>query len=284
MTAPDPVEVARGQALFATNCAACHGAGARGDGPVAASLRRPPADLAAGHSLQHSDDDYAYWIENGIEGTDMPPFAGKLGEGEVRDVIAYVRSLQQTALLARDAPGAEGCTVAPRTLEGITALGQGEAPVEPPNATETGGEPADAATIAEVTATAREMVACSNAGDILRRLALYSDNRLRYAYPDGPTKALVAIAAQPLPLALADRVALLGVEDVRVLPDGRVIARVKVDNPAMHSHDPNVAAAAAQQEAARLIFVKQNGRWLVDETRREAPQSNVSPSAGSPGP
>jgi hypothetical protein len=247
-------------------------------------LRRPPADLVAGHSLQHTDDDYAWWIENGIEGTDMPPFGDKLDGGDVRDVIAYLRSMQQTALLARDAPGAEGCTVAPRTLEGIAALGQGEAPAEPPNATEAGGEAADAATVAEITTTAREMVACSNAGDILRRLALYSDDRLRYAYPDGPTKALKAIAAQPLPLALPDRVALLGVEDVSVLPDGRVSARVKVDNPAMHSHDPNVAAAAAQQEAARLIFVKDDGRWLVDETRREAPQSDASPITGTPTP
>jgi mono/diheme cytochrome c family protein len=34
-----------GQALYTTHCASCHGTGARGDGPVAASLRVPPADL-----------------------------------------------------------------------------------------------------------------------------------------------------------------------------------------------------------------------------------------------
>jgi mono/diheme cytochrome c family protein len=34
-----------GRALFMTYCASCHGASARGDGPVALSLRVRPADL-----------------------------------------------------------------------------------------------------------------------------------------------------------------------------------------------------------------------------------------------
>jgi mono/diheme cytochrome c family protein len=34
-----------GRAAFLRHCAACHGQGGRGDGPVAASLRAPPADL-----------------------------------------------------------------------------------------------------------------------------------------------------------------------------------------------------------------------------------------------
>lgn len=38
-------EAARGRALFMEHCASCHGAGARGDGPVAASLRDFPGDL-----------------------------------------------------------------------------------------------------------------------------------------------------------------------------------------------------------------------------------------------
>lgn len=280
LAAPDPAAVVRGEGLFAQNCALCHGAGGGGDGPGAASLSRPPADLTGGHSLGHSDEDYADWIENGIEGTEMPAFAGALDKADIRDVFAYVRSAQRTALLARDAPGPESCTVAPRTLEEISALANGAPLEEPPNATESEGEPADEATVAAITATARELVARSNAGDILRRLALYSDNRLRFAYPDGPTRALESIAAEPLPLAANERVTLLGVEDARVLDDGRVSARVAVDNPALHSHDPTVAAAAAQQEAARLIFVQENGRWRVDETRREDAEPNATPIAG----
>jgi copper transport protein len=279
----DPAAIVRGEALFSQNCALCHGADARGNGPGAASLTRPPADLTAGHSLMHTDDDYAYWIENGIEGTDMPAFGEELEEGEVRDVIAYLRSVQQTALLARDAPGPDECTVSPRTLEEFQTLAQAPAPAEPPDASETGGEPVDEATRAAIAGAARELVACSNAGDILRRLALYSDDRLRFAYPDGPTRALESIAKSPLPLSEAERVALVSVDDVRQLADGRVSALVTVDNPASHSHDPQTAATASQQEVARLIFIQESGRWRIDETRREDTKSNATPIAGPDG-
>jgi copper transport protein len=283
LAALDPAAVVRGESLFAQNCALCHGAGGRGDGPSAASLTRPPADLTTGHAIPHSDDDYAYWIEHGIEGTDMPAFGQELADGQVQDVIAYIRSLQQTALLARDAPGPDECTVTPRTLEEFETLAQEPAPEEPPDASETGGEPVDEETRAEIAATARELVACSNAGDILRRLALYSDARLRFAYPDGPTRALEMIAESPLPLSEAERVALVSVDDVRQLADGRVSARVTVDNPASHSHDPQTAATASQQEVARLIFIQEAGRWRVDETRREELTSNATPTAGPNG-
>jgi copper transport protein len=283
LAAIDPAAVVRGKDLFAQNCAVCHGADARGNGPGAVSLAVKPANLTAGHALAHTDDDYAYWITNGIEGTGMPGSVSKLGDSQIRDVIAYLRSLQQTALLARDAPGAEQCTVQPRTLQEIADLAKLPAPAEPPNATEAeSGKPADAATAQAIAATARELVACSNAGDILRRLGLYSDERLRFAYPDGPTKALEAIAKTPLPLGLADRVALVSVEDVRQLPDGRVSARVIVDNPANHSHSPN-AVNVSTQEAARLIFVQEDGQWRVDETRTEVITGNAPPIASPSG-
>ncbi len=42
--APAP-EVTRGQALYGQYCTVCHGAGGRGDGPLAAELPVAPADL-----------------------------------------------------------------------------------------------------------------------------------------------------------------------------------------------------------------------------------------------
>ena len=281
LTALDPVAVSRGEQLFAQNCVVCHGPGAKGDGPGAASLSSVPADLTGGHSLMHSDEDYSYWVENGIAGTDMPAFGDTLDQDQIRDVVAYVRSLQQGTLLARNAPGPEACTVEPRTMEEIADLAITAAPQEPPNATESDGVPADKSTIDEVSTTVQEMVACSNAGDIMRRLAVYSDKRIHFAYPDGPTPALEAMAADPIPVQPFERVAITSIENVTLLPDGRVAARVVVDNPASHSHDPNVSQAAVQQEAARLIFVQEDGRWRVDETRREDPLTRVTTTANS---
>jgi len=42
-----PTAAATGDYLFRTYCAACHGASARGDGPLADSMRRRPSDLTA---------------------------------------------------------------------------------------------------------------------------------------------------------------------------------------------------------------------------------------------
>ncbi|MBP7779079.1 MAG: c-type cytochrome [Acidobacteria bacterium] len=40
-----PTSAATGDYLFRTYCAACHGTSARGDGPLADSMRRRPSDL-----------------------------------------------------------------------------------------------------------------------------------------------------------------------------------------------------------------------------------------------
>lgn len=119
----------------------------------------------------------------------MPAIAGELSPDQVRDVIASIRDLQNDAAVARDEPGAEACLIEPRTLANIELMGAtpaADAPPAPPTAT---GEPADPDAVAGITRTARELVAGSNAGDSMRRLALYSDDRIRMSYPEGPTPA-----------------------------------------------------------------------------------------------
>ena len=82
---PDPppaVERDRGRRLFALNCAHCHGADARGDeGP----------DL---HGVKKSDARIAAIIRGGIPG-EMPRFATKFGPNDLRDLIAFIRSLDR---------------------------------------------------------------------------------------------------------------------------------------------------------------------------------------------
>lgn len=42
---PDVQAAAKGKLIYQRYCASCHGAEARGDGPIAADLRVPPTDL-----------------------------------------------------------------------------------------------------------------------------------------------------------------------------------------------------------------------------------------------
>lgn len=263
---PDPEMVARGELLFATNCAACHGARGQGDGPLSAEGLLSAANLTVSHARLHSDADLANWIRNGIPGTQMQGFGDRLSDQEVADLVAYIRDLQFDALRTLDAPGAEVCTIEPVTLDEIAE--NATAGVSQPPASPVGGVPASDADKAAIRETVRMLVGCSNAGDTLRRLALYSDNRVRYAYPEGPTAALKAVSENPLPVPQAERVALLDVSDVRTLDDGRIAARVVIDNPAFHTHGPATPGASTQQEAALLVFVQENGMWKIDDVAR----------------
>jgi len=88
---------ARGQQLFAQNCAICHGAGGKGDGPLGQNLTPRPVDLTGSHLTTHTDGDLSWWISHGIPGTGMPSFTGTLSDQDIWALIRYVRSLHSTA-------------------------------------------------------------------------------------------------------------------------------------------------------------------------------------------
>jgi mono/diheme cytochrome c family protein len=85
---PDPQTIANGKSAFRMNCSFCHGLHADG------GFRAP--SLISGH-LSHGDSDDAMLnnILHGIPGTAMP--ANDLDEPSVRDIIAYLHSLQKPA-------------------------------------------------------------------------------------------------------------------------------------------------------------------------------------------
>ena len=66
----------RGQALYAAQCASCHGAQGRGDGPLAAQLDpRPVAFSERDRARARSLFSLHQTISNGVPGTSMPAFA-----------------------------------------------------------------------------------------------------------------------------------------------------------------------------------------------------------------
>ncbi len=91
-----PYQVAsvdEGATLFRANCARCHGARGRGDGPEGAGLPKPPADLTSAHVLHHTAGDLFWWLSNGIAGSGMPHFGGTLSETQRWDLINFLRAL-----------------------------------------------------------------------------------------------------------------------------------------------------------------------------------------------
>jgi mono/diheme cytochrome c family protein len=89
---------AEGKKLYATYCSSCHGDTGKGDGPAAMSLPAKPADHTSGKTMNALSDKFLVDIisKGGTavgKSAFMPGWGGQLQEKQVRDIVAYVRSI-----------------------------------------------------------------------------------------------------------------------------------------------------------------------------------------------
>jgi mono/diheme cytochrome c family protein len=99
-----PERLARGKQLYAdADCLACHGAGGRGDGPSAPTLKDnrdlpiAATDLTRPERFKnggHSEDVYRT-LMTGLAGTPMPSYADSLEPEQAWDLVHYVLSLSK---------------------------------------------------------------------------------------------------------------------------------------------------------------------------------------------
>lgn len=82
-----------GARIYRQNCLNCHGSAGKGDGVAAAQLDPKPADLTSAKTQQKADPDLLEVLKFGRPGTAMPAWMGQINEEEMRDVLAYIRSL-----------------------------------------------------------------------------------------------------------------------------------------------------------------------------------------------
>jgi putative heme-binding domain-containing protein len=86
-----PEAVKQGGDIYGQNCTGCHGAeGAAGEiGPAIVSGER--AD-------RRSDAQILATVQNGVPGTPMPAFKGKIADGDILKLVAYLHALRGTAI------------------------------------------------------------------------------------------------------------------------------------------------------------------------------------------
>jgi putative heme-binding domain-containing protein len=85
--------VAQGKALYDQHCTACHGANA-GAG------ERAPAIVSTATSMrgQRSDAQLMAIVKNGIPGSAMPAWAGRLSDNDIANIGAFIHALRGSAL------------------------------------------------------------------------------------------------------------------------------------------------------------------------------------------
>ena len=194
----------------------------------------------------------------------------------MKPFIALVIALVSLALLgsavsvAQEATPAAGtfpitpdpaeCQVEARPVEDFLAAAAGATPEATPAAETVAevplGEAADTETVAGVTATVREILACFNAGAFPRALGLFSDNALRRFGQEDPLseeELRGILAATPEAVPAEQRSTLLALTDVMALEDGRVGALLVTTD------------AFVGTDTVYLVFVQEDGRWLVDD-------------------
>ena len=139
-----------------------------------------PADLTDPAHLLHGVDGLEQMVKNGFPSSGMPAFAGILTDDQVVDVVAYIQSLASGNAAGMDVPDPADCSLEPRDL---TALMTGTSPAVSTQAIDLGPSPiawpigaaASEDEVAQITSTLHTYVACINANDYPRRLALYYD-------------------------------------------------------------------------------------------------------------
>lgn len=188
---------------------------------------------------------------------------------------------EQAAADGRQVPDPAECKVAPRSAEQLLELIRSE---EASRRTRQEvaypillyDAPSDPPVVEEITATARELIACLNAGDPRRAYALYSDQFVRRGADLLPED----VDGPPAPLPDSERVALLEVSYVRPFEDGRVGAVLVIDDP----------QAPAPAESFFAIFAWNGGHWVLDDlpdpyaVEVEGSVRRVSPDDATPAP
>ena len=97
--AEDPAELAEhGKELFGQNCATCHGASGKGDGPGAAALNPKPrnfTDTAYMEKLKDTDIRNTIKYGGSIKGMPQMPSNPQYDEKQLSQLVAYVRTFSQ---------------------------------------------------------------------------------------------------------------------------------------------------------------------------------------------
>lgn len=124
------------------------------------------------------------------------------------------------------------------------------------------GQPPDQQTARAIELTIDQYIDCTNSGDVLRWLSLYSDGYLRRVFdPEDELSAdtanqLIDSIATPESIAAEAAITLIAIREMVQLPDGRVAVVLETDGG-----DPNPEGT----DVNLFVLADQGGRWIIDD-------------------
>lgn len=94
----DQASANRGEALFKTKCAQCHGTTGLGDGPLAPHQKKAPADLV---ELVQQVPAFELFMSVSQSDAKMPGWTNPLNERQLFDISSYLQQLGQKDQLGK---------------------------------------------------------------------------------------------------------------------------------------------------------------------------------------
>lgn len=203
----------------------------------------------------------------------LPTPEGQLGGAvSIPTETAVPETRTPTSVVRLDIPDPDLCDAEPRTVQGMLELieGGGASPVASAAATAAAtmtmaevvaDRPATAAIVGQIQRTVREIVACGNAGELLRVWAYFSDDFVRTSAARQPALFNSTILTARAQAQEPRTDAMPRVTTVLLLPDDRVSAIVTIPTASPF------AIVANRTGTVTAIFVQVNNAWLIDEIR-----------------
>jgi cytochrome c6 len=90
-TIPTAFAQGAGADIYKAKCAMCHGADGLASGPAGKAMKVP--SFKTPEAIKDTDAEFIAVTKNG-KGK-MPAYAGKLTDAQIKEVVAYVRTLQK---------------------------------------------------------------------------------------------------------------------------------------------------------------------------------------------
>ncbi len=155
--------------VFLGNCSVCHGATGKGDAPLGKGLFPPAANLLESRTVEKTDGELFWILENGLSFVGMPKFKDIISEQDMWKAVTYVRALQKGTATAVPANPAVSVTPTVIAVATTAAAANTTAAVAAPTT--------QLATTAAVATTAAAIAPTTAAGgdDVTKGLAVFNN-------------------------------------------------------------------------------------------------------------